>query len=330
MVQSGSNFPMLITIGFSTITFLSVIFAVMTSEKKSWLYLITLSLIWGSSFILMKKGMYTSSGEAIFSSNQVAALRMIIAAIALLPFAFYSVRKIQSVKKFVFLTIVGVCGNFLPAFMFTYAVTGISSGYTGMLNSFTPIFAILIGVVVFKEKMNRLQYVGIGVGTVGIVLLMLAGSDLSISGNATHLLAVVIATFCYGVSLNVIKNTLSDLKSFEITSLSFLIVFLPSLIIGSDTGVVQTIQENNFAFQGLIYISILSVVGTALALIIFNKLVAISTVVFTSSVTYLIPVVAMLIGIYFGEVITVWQIASMFVILFGVFITNYLGKKVKV
>lgn len=318
---------MLITIGFSTITFFSVIFTDMTSEKKSWVYLIVLSLIWGSSFILMKKGMYTSSGEIIFSNNQVAALRMIIATIVLLPFAVYSLRKIKSFRTFVFLAIVGVCGNFLPAFLFTYAVTGISSGYTGMLNSFTPIFAILIGVVVFKEKMNSLQYLGIIVGTVGIVLLMLAGSDLTISGNATHLFAVVLATFCYGVSLNVIKNTLSNLKSFEITSLSFLIVLLPSVIIGLKTGVVQTMQENEFAFQGLIYIAILSIVGTALALIIFNKLVAISTVVFTSSVTYLIPVVAMLIGIYFGEIITFWQIASMLVILLGVFITNYLGKK---
>lgn len=288
-----------------------------------------LSLIWGSSFILMKKGMYTSSGEIIFSNTQVASLRMIIATVALLPFAIYSIRKIQSVKKFALLTIVGVCGNFLPAFLFAYAVTGISSGYTGMLNSFTPIFAILIGLVIFKEKLNRLQYVGIGVGTIGIVLLMLAGSNLSISGNATHLFAVVVATFCYGLSLNVIKKTLSDLRSFEITSLSFLIVFLPSVIIGLNSGALQTIQENEFATQGLIYIVILSVVGTALALIIFNKLVAISTVVFTSSVTYLIPVVAMLIGIYFGEIINFWQIASMFVILFGVFITNYLGKKKK-
>jgi len=321
---------MLITIDFSTITFLSVIFAAMTSEKKSWIYLIVLSLIWGSSFILMKKGMYTSSGAVIFSDTQVASLRMIIATIALLPFAIYSLKKIQSVKKFVLLAIVGVCGNFLPAFLFTYAVTGISSGYTGMLNSFTPIFAILIGLVVFKDKLNRLQYVGLGIGTFGVVLLMLAGGNLSMSGNATHLFAVVIATFCYGLSLNVIKKTLPDLKSFEITSLSFLIVFMPSIVIGLRAGVIQTIHENEFATQGLIYIIILSVIGTALALIIFNKLVAISTVVFTSSVTYLIPVVAMLIGIYFGEVINLWQVASMFVILLGVFITNYLGKRIRV
>ncbi len=301
----------------------------MTSEKKSWIYLILLSLIWGSSFILMKKGMYTSDGVEIFSDTQVASLRMVIATVAMLPFAIISFRKIDSLKKFLMLAIVGACGNFLPAFLFTYAVTGISSGYTGMLNSFTPIFAIFVGFVVFKERLSRLQFFGIGVGTVGIVLLMLAGSDLSISGNASHLFAVVIATFCYGVSLNVIKNMLSGLKSFEITSLSFLIVFFPSVLIGLKVGVVQTLQENDFAPQGLVYIVILSVVGTALALVIFNKLVSISTVVFTSSVTYLIPVVAALIGIYFGEVITIWQISAMFVILLGVFITNYLGKKRK-
>ena len=299
----------------------------MTSEKKSWIYLIALSLIWGSSFILMKKGMYTSSGEIIFSDTQGASLRMIIATVTLLPFAIISLRKIRMLKKFLMLTIVGACGNFLPAFLFTYAETGISSGYAGMLNSFTPIFAILVGLIVFKERLNKLQYVGVGIGTVGVVLLMLAGSDLSISGNATHMLAVVLATFCYGVSLNVIKKTLPDLKSVEITSLSFLIVFLPSILIGWKVDVVNTFQENEFAMQGLLYISILSIVGTAIALIIFNSLVAISTVVFASSVTYLIPVIAVLIGIYFGERINLGQVASMFVILVGVFITNYLGKK---
>lgn len=274
--------------------------------------------------------MYTEEGVVIFTDAQVASLRMIIATAALLPFAIYSLRKIDSLKKFLMLSIVGACGNFFPAFLFTYAETGISSGYAGMLNSFTPIFAILIGLVVFKERLNKLQYVGIGIGTVGVVLLMRAGSDLSVTGGIMHILAVVVATFCYGVSLNVIKNTLVRMKSFEITSLSFLIVLLPSLLIGWNNNLTGTISSNEFSSQGLIYISILSIVGTALALVIFNRLVAISTVVFASSVTYLIPVVAVLIGIYFGEIITFWQIASMLVILLGVFVTNYLGKKVKV
>lgn len=296
---------------------------------KSWFFLFLLALIWGSSFILMKLSMYDANGDSIFTDPQVASLRMLIASVCLLPFAARAFRKVKSIKSWIMLSLVGFCGNFFPAFLFTYSETGISSGYAGMLNSFTPIFALILGFIVFSQRLNRIQMLGVGIGLVGVILLMLAGRDLEIKGDLTHVLAVVLATFFYAVSLNVIKHTLHGLKGIEITSLSFLIIFLPSLIISYFNGSFVAIEIQSNATEGLIPLTILSVVGTAFAVIIFNYLIAMTSVLFASSVTYLIPVVAVLIGVTIGEQISWGQVLSMAIVLLGVFISNVLSKKVK-
>jgi drug/metabolite transporter (DMT)-like permease len=294
----------------------------MSREVKSWLYLLFLSAVWGASFILMKKAMYTADGDTIFSDTQVAALRMLFASVLLLPFALRGIRRIENPKEVAMLLIVGCCGNFFPAFLFTYAETGISSGYAGMLNSFTPIFALIIGFVVFRQRLTPIQLVGVFVGALGVVLLMFSGGDLSLEGGMMPVLAIVLATFCYAVSLNTIKHTLQKFKSFEITSLSFLFLLLPAGIIAFFSGSFEEMQTNAHAREGLTALLILSAVGTALAVVLFNKLVTISSVLFASSVTYLIPVFAVLIGLYYGETITWKQVASMGVVLAGVFVTN--------
>jgi len=226
-----------------------------------------------------------------------------------------------------FLAIVGLCGNFLPAYLFTYAETGVSSGLAGMMNSFTPIFALTIGFLIFKERLNKVQMLGVSIGVVGVVLLMVASKNFEIIGEWSHIIAVVIATLCYAISVNTIKYKLPHLKSIELAALAFLLILIPSAIIGLNSGVIETIQNNEFAMEGLLYIAILSVVGTAFALILFNKMIAISSVLFATSVTYLIPIVAVLIGLYFGERIGWYQVFAMLLVLFGVFVANYLGRK---
>ncbi len=304
-----------------------ITFVSMSKESKAWLYLVTLSLIWGSSFILMKRGMFTTSGQPIFSDVQVASIRMVIAGVVLLPFAFKAISQLKNFKTFLFLLIVGLCGNFFPAYLFTYAETGVSSGLAGMMNSFTPIFALTIGFFLFKERLNKLQLLGVAVGVVGVVLLMVSGKNFEVKGEWSHIFAVVIATFCYAISVNTIKYKLPHLKSVELAALAFMIILLPSIIIGYKSDVFYVIETNEFAFQGLFYISILSVVGTAIALILFNKMISISSVLFATSVTYLIPIVAVVIGLYFGERIGWYQIIAMGIVLLGVFIANFLGKK---
>lgn len=295
----------------------------MKIELKAWLLLFVLAGIWGSSFILMKKGMFHTAGVPIFSAMQVGALRITLASSVLLPFGIYHLRKIQSIKQFLLFSMVGVFGNLIPAFLFTYAETGLSSGYAGMLNSFTPIFSLLIGFIVFKIRLSSVQLFGVIIGFVGIVLLMLAGHDFESKGTWWQISAIVLATFMYGISLNTIKHTLQNFSAIQITSLAFTIVFIPSLIANYYFGTITTIQTNKFAFEGFAAIALLAIVGTALATIIFNRVIAYTSTLFASGVTYFIPIVAVLIGFSFGESITFFQLLAMIVVLLGVFIANY-------
>ena len=301
----------------------------MGNDKKNWGLLLLLACVWGSSFILMKRGMFTVSNEPIFSDSQVASLRMTIAALVLLPFAINGLKSIKSLKEFALLSVVGFTGNFIPAYLFTFSETGISSGYAGMLNSFTPIFSMLIGLFIFNVRITLVQFVGLIIGTLGIILLVLAGSNsgenLHLVGNWKHVSAIIFATFLYGISLNTIKHTLQKFKAIEITSLAFLIVLIPSIAANIKFGTYQTISSNSHALEGLGYIAILSIIGTAFAVILFNKLITATSTLFASSVTYFIPIVAVFIGISFGETINFGQIAAMMIILIGVFIANYWG-----
>lgn len=274
----------------------------------------------------MKLGMETTGGEAIFTHSQVAAIRMSIAGIFLLPLAIPALKKL-SWKNTWKLAIVGLLGNFAPAFLFTFAETGISTGYAGMLNSCTPIFALVIGFIVFQNRLNNWQIAGVVIGTLGIVGLTFAGQGLSMNGSWIHVGAIVLATLGYAISLNTIKYTLQHLKSTEITALSFLIILIPGIPAVFLTGSFDTIATNPHAWEGLGYIAILSIVGTAFAVILFNRLISKASILFTSSVTYLIPVVALLIGLGFNEEINSYQIGSMAVILSGVFVANVIGRK---
>lgn len=288
--------------------------------------LLGLSAIWGSSFILMKLGMFTDEHAPIFSSNQVAALRMTFAGIALLPWSIPAFKKLKDKKDLIPLFIVGLSGNFLPAFLFTYAETGLSSGYTGMLNSFTPIFAIIIGFIVFGNKLNRFQITGLIVGTIGITGLSFAGNPNNLEADTLHIFAVILATLFYAISMNTLKFKLPHLSGINITSIAFLLVLPPAILLAFLTDTAGTVTSNPHATQGLLAIITLSVVGTAFAVFIFSVLISRATLLFSSSVTYLIPIFAAFIGLAFGEQLNLYQFLSMAVVLSGVYIANVLGR----
>jgi drug/metabolite transporter (DMT)-like permease len=294
----------------------------MSKELRNWILLLILACVWGSSFILMKKGMEAEDGTPVFSDAQVGALRMFLASSALLPLGIRYLGKINSLKSLLALSIVGFSGNFFPAFLFTYAESGISSGFAGMLNSFTPIFTILIGLAVFKAKLTAIQLIGVLVGTVGIYFLVMAGQGVSMTGNWSHIGAVILATLLYGISLNTIKYTLQQFTAIEITSLAFTIIFLPSFLAVWNFDTVTTLNTNPNAPESLVFIGILALIGTALAVILFNRLISSSSAIFASSVTYFIPIVAVLIGFNFGEKISLGQVLAMCVILSGVSLIN--------
>ena len=275
----------------------------------------------------MKKGMYGPTGEIVFNSNQVATLRILLASLALLPFGYRAIKRIQIKKDMLYFLIVSICGNMLPAFLFTFAETGISSGFAGMLNSTTPIFTIFIGFGFFKTKMTWAQILGSIIGSVGVVLLLFFGKAVSLQGDWKHIIAVVLATLCYATSLSTIRYKLSHYKSIDIAAIAFILLIIPSIIIFLLERTWIVFEINNMVWDSFIAICVLGLVGTAFALFLFNNIIKNTSALFASSVTYFIPIVAVIIGFFFGERLSSYQILSMLIVLLGVFIANSKGFK---
>ena len=290
----------------------------MSKKNKiiSWIILFVLALIWGSSFILIKRGL------VVFSPGEVGALRILSAALFLSPVAFAKL-KILNKSHYVLLFFVGVVGSFLPAFLFAKAQTQIDSAIAGVLNALTPLFVMLIGVVIFKQPLFRNVVIGIIVGLAGTVFLMLARSSGAIDTLNLYALYIVIATLCYGISVNLIKYRIGDLKALTITSISMVLVApfaLAYLFLFTDF--VYKMNTASLAFTSLGYIALLGVMGTAIALVLFNHLIKITSPVFSSSVTYLIPIVAIVWGLIDGEVLLFGHYLGMIAIVGGVYLVN--------
>lgn len=280
----------------------------------SWLLLILLALIWGSSFILMKKGLMA------FDSNQVAALRIFIAFLFLLPFGVIHFRKDFLHKWKAFLA-VGMFGNFIPAFLFTLAETRISSSLAGLLNSLTPIFTLILGGLFFGMIVTKRQVAGILLGFFGAAVLILGSGTGNMQG-AVFGLAVVLATFFYGISLNVIRKYLTEVPSVTTTFFAFMMVGPPAGIYLLFTDFSKRLANDPVALSSLGYTALLGIIGTATAVILFNILIKKASALFASSVTYLIPVVALGWGIADGEEVSVLHLFSIILILAGIFLIN--------
>jgi drug/metabolite transporter (DMT)-like permease len=295
----------------------------MKQSSLSWIILITLSLVWGSSFILMKKGMLA------FSSEEVAALRISIASLFMFPFLIKHY-KIDFKKYLPGLLIMGVFGNLIPAFLFTKAETQISSSLAGMLNALTPFFTMIIGVWLLKQKVIAQQLLGIIIGFLGASSLVFLGdSDVS-NSDLRYTIYVVLATLCYAISVNGIKYYLSDLNSITATVWSFTLIGPISLFyLITKTDFQNKISEHPEALHSLGFISILAIVGSALSVIVYNTLIKQAGTVFAASCTYLIPIVAIGWGVFDGENIQLIHLLSITVIIIGVWMINRRSKITK-
>ena len=275
--------------------------------------MILLAFIWGSSFILMKKGLH------IFSYTQVADLRMSLAWLSLLPLVWSQLKKTPA-HFWIPLAVVGLFGNGIPAFLFTKAQTQLDSSLTGILNALVPLFTLLIAVFVFKTKVKWYNILGILIGLTGAIWLV--AGDGVVMENAHYAWFVVVATICYAISLNTIKNYLGGLNPIHITGLAFFFVGPPTLIHLFSTDFLEIMNTQEKAWSALGYIFILAVIGTSMAVAIFNKLVARTTAIFASSVTYLIPIFAIMWGVIDGEQIALQHILGTAIIFAGIYLVN--------
>ncbi len=286
----------------------------MTEKQLRWFYLILLSLIWGSSFILMKKALIG------LSPVQVGALRILIAGIVLISISYKNLGTITK-RQWPYLLISSFSGTFFPAFLFVYAIRHIDSSIASLLNSLTPLNTFVLGVLLFGAPFINKQFFGILLGLLGAGFLIVKGAQINPDQNYYYALLILLATVGYGLNINIVKRYLQELKPITITLSNFVISFIPASIIlwASDFSL---LESDAVAKQSLFYVLLLAVVCTAFANVIFYKLVSISSPVFTSSVTYLIPLVAVIFGILDGEKISVFQLIAASIIFLGIYLSN--------
>lgn len=275
-----------------------------------------LSLIWGTSFILIKKGLEG------FSPTQVACLRLSISALAFVPM-FILYRKRMDWSKWPYLVIVGLTGSGIPAFLFSNAQVHISSAMAGILNSLTPLFTFLLGVLFFNVRFGMSKLAGVFLGLAGAVLLILLGNEGGLSGKTAYGLLIVLAAVCYATSTNVIGKHLREMSSILISSASFGIIGIPLMIylLGA-TDFLHRMAESPQAWESLGFIVILSLVGTVAATAIFFRLIQETSPVFSSTVAYLMPLVALIWGLLDGEALNWLHLGGMALILSGVYLSR--------
>jgi drug/metabolite transporter (DMT)-like permease len=286
----------------------------MQIKQLKWTLLIILSLIWGSSFILIKKGLVG------LSPYQLGALRITFTALFLLIIGFKSLTEIKQ-HQWKYIIITALFGTFLPAFLFAIAETKVSSSVCSILNSLTPLNTLFIGIIAFGLAFKRSQFIGVLIGLVGTAILIFNGKQES-TENYSYTILVIIAAICYGLNVNLIKKYLSDVKPLSITTGNFSVMLVPALIVLFSTNFIEMVRLPATQ-HSMLFIMILGVVGTGIANILFFKLIQISSPVFASSVTYLIPIVAFFWGLFDNEMLTPFQFLGAFIILIGVYLANH-------
>lgn len=287
----------------------------MENKKLRWIYLIVLSLIWGSSFILMKKALIG------LTPVQVGALRIIITAVFLLLIGFNRLLKIEK-RHWKYLTLNALLGSFFPVFLFAFALQKIDSSIASILNALTPLNTLLFGAMVFGFAFKRRQLIGVLIGFVGTEMLIVEGAQIQSENEYLFMGFVIIASVGYAFNVNLIKKYLHNLDALSITVGIFAVLIVPAAIVLWFSGFFLSVEINQVTTSSLVYVSILAVVGTGIATVMFNRLIQLSTPVFSSSVTYLIPIVAITWGILDGEKISFLQFFSGLVILVGVYLAN--------
>ena len=285
------------------------------SPLGHWVLLLILSLIWGSSFILMKRGLDA------FSFEQVAALRLFMAFlfVAWIGRKFY--RNIPADKLWQ-LFLAGVIGNGIPPFLFTKAQTYLDSGIVGILNVLVPLFTLFIGVIFYNLKVKLLNYIGIVIGIIGTIYLLLPDIQELNEKALLYSLMVVLATVCYGWSANIIKAHLQELSALQITTITFTFVGPWAGIYLFSGDFLEIMQTHPKAWSSFGYTAILAILGSALSVIAFNKLIKMTGAIFATSCTYIIPIVAILWGVIDNEIITAHHISGFMIIIAGVYLVN--------
>jgi drug/metabolite transporter (DMT)-like permease len=286
----------------------------MNSKQTKWFFLLLLALIWGSSFILIKRGLVG------LTPYQLGAFRIFFAGLFLLIIGFNSLKSIPK-QKWKYIALTAFFGTFIPAFLFSIAETRLDSSISAILNSLTPLNTLILGVLSFGLIFKRSQIYGVIIGFIGSILLVFNGAIHHPEQNYYFSIFVIIASICYALNVNLIKKYLSDLSPLSITTGNFAVMIIPAFLILFFSGIDETIAIEKTQ-HSIFFILLLGILGTGIANIIFFKLIQISSPVFATSVTYLIPIVAFFWGLLDNEMLTPIQFLGAFIILIGVYLSS--------
>lgn len=280
---------------------------------RSWLVLILLSMIWGSSFILIKKSLIA------FNPIEVGALRVCLTFLAFFPVIIYHRKKIDWTlwKKFL---AVGIIGSALPSLLFAIAQTKVSSSIAGVLNSITPVFTLIIGIAMFGAKAKKEQIIGVFFGFVGAMLLLLGDKSTGTSSNLLYGFLVILATICYAFNVNAIKAWFTNTSPTIISAVSFSLLGPIAAVYLLTNDFIPHLTQHEYGWYSFAASTFLALIGTALSTILFFKLIQDTNTLFASSVAFAIPIVAVMWGLYDGESFFVVQLFGMFAVLIGIYL----------
>ena len=288
-------------------------------KLNKWFYLAALSFIWGSSFILIKKGLVG------LTAVELGSIRIIISALVLLPFTFKRLMAI-TFKQWKWIIISAFVGSFFPAFLFAFAEQEIDSSVASILNSIVPLNTIIIGLVLFGIKSTKRQIIGVLLGFFGAYQLILSGINLNPDQNYFYSGLVIICSFLYAFNVNIIKKYLQELSAVAIATGHFIVILIPSIIVLLISDFNFEKLQNPQTQTSLFYVTLLAIFGTTLAKILFNKLINISSAVFASSVTYSMLIVSIFWGVMDGENFSINQLFATIIIVIGILLTNKKSK----
>ena len=286
---------------------------------NKWFYLIALSLIWGSSFILIKKALIG------LEASQLGSIRIIFSSVFIF---FIAWKKIFTIKKneWKWITLSAFLGSFFPAFLFAFAEKEIDSSVASIINSIVPLNTLILGMIIFKIQSTKRQIVGVLLGFFGTYLLISSGLQLNPDQNYNYAGLVILCSFLYALNVNIIKKYLQHLSALTITVGHFTAIIIPAVLVFLFSDFDFYSLEKEEVKISIFYVFILALFGTALAKIIFTKLIKISSPVFASSVTYSMLIVSIFWGIVDGEKFSIYQLIATFIIVFGVILTNKKSK----
>ncbi len=287
----------------------------MNDYNKKWFYLAILSLIWGSSFILIKKGLVG------LDSVQLASLRMIFAASAIYIYSYNSIKKIPK-KSWKWIVITAYLGTFFPVYLISYGQTEIESGLASIITTVTPINTLIIGIIFFSLTFSIKQLLGLFIGLVGAVLLLYEASETNLNSNIYFSFFIYLTTVGYAASVNLIKKYLTNIPPEAVTAGIFLSISPPAIIVLYFSDFTDLNFQDPIILKSIFFVLVLGVFGSAIAQTLFNKFVKISSPIFASAVTYTMPVVAIFWALIDGEILSIMQFFATAIILIGVYLVN--------